>query len=227
MKGDNFWGRAVRAEAGLRKSKEKQTEFFFILFEITKGEYLDADGKRQSAVGKRFGWDGWLTEGSKERTLQALIFCGLDVRGGATLQNPVGIDKNEVPLTLEEEVYEDPHEKGKFKSYTRVAWVNDPARATSIHTPMDEAESTVFSQKMQGELESVFAKMQKGAGAPKQTAAEATRFDFGANAPQSPTNTMPANTASAASAQPDGSPAARDVREPAPQATEPSAKAGY
>lgn len=32
--GNNFWGRAVREESGLRKSKEKGTEEFFILFEI-------------------------------------------------------------------------------------------------------------------------------------------------------------------------------------------------
>jgi len=216
-KGENFWGRAVLHESGLRESKEKKTPFFFILFEITRGEYIDAEGKRQTAVGRRFGWEGWMTESSQERTLEALIFCGLDVRNGATLQNPVGLDKSEVPLTLEEETYEDPNERGKFKVRTRVAWVNDPSRAASIHARMGEAEATGFSQKMQGELENVFARLQTQKNAPKQSAAEATRFDFGANAPQS-------------QAQPQGQQAQGqppNASPPAPQATQPDAKAGY
>ncbi len=216
-KGDNFWGRAVKEESGLRESKEKHTPFFGLLFEITRGEYIDADGKRQTAVGRRYSYDGWLTDDTKERTLQSLIYCGLDVRGGATLQNPQGIDKNEVPLTLEEETYEDPNERGKFKTRTRVAWVNDPARAASIHARMAEAEATSFSQKMQGELEATFAKLQSGRSSGKPGGqGSGTSFDFGANAPSGapPTQTAPADLPA-------------PPAPPPPQATQPDAAAKY
>lgn len=217
-KGDNFWGRAVKEESGLRESKEKHTPFFGVLFEITKGEYIDADGKRQSLVGKRYGYDGWMTPDSQERTLQSLIYCGLDVRNGATLQNPIGIDKNEVPLTLEEETYEDPNERGKFKVRTRIAWVNDPARAASIHARMAETEATSFSQKMQGELEATFAKLQGArTGAKPGGQGSGTSFDFGANAPQSG-----APPAQVAPQDPPAPPAP-----PPPQVTQPDAAAKY
>jgi hypothetical protein len=224
-KGDNFWGRVVKEESGLRESKEKKTPFFGLLFEITKGEYLDADGKRQTAVGKRYGYDGWLTDDAKERTLQSLIFCGLDVRGGATLQNPVGIDRNEVPLTLEEETYPDPNEQGKFKVRTRVAWVNDPARAASIHARMAEAESTAFSQKMQGELEATFAKLQAQKAGAKPAQGSGGSFDFGANAPVSPPSGAPPAPGGQAQAAPQDPPA--PPAPPPPTAPQPDAKAGY
>lgn len=201
--GNNFWGRAVREESGLRKSKEKGTEEFFILFEITRGEFVGQDGKPQSVVGKRYGYDGWLTPNAKERTLQSLIYCGLDVRGGATLQNPIGIDRNEVPLSLEEETYSDPNEPGRWKTRTRVNWVNDPARGTSIHTRMNEAEAAAFSQKMQGELEATYTRLRAS-----KTERVDTSFDFGANAPVS----QPTSGAPAPSAQ---------------QASQPNAKSGF
>jgi hypothetical protein len=221
--GDNFWGRAIKDESGLRESKEKHTPFFGLLFEITRGEFIDAEGKRQTVVGKRYSYDGWLTPDAQERTLQSLIFCGLDVRNGATLQNPVGIDKNEVPLTLEEETYQDPNEPGKWKKRTRIAWVNDPARAASIHARMAEAEATSFSQKMQGELEAVAAKLQsqRGGAAKSGGQGSGTSFDFGANAPVSPPSGAPPAQATAPADPPAPPPP------PAPQATQPDAAAKY
>lgn len=219
--GDNFWGRVVKDESGLRESKEKHTPFFGLLFEITRGEYIDKDGKRQSAVGRRYSYDGWLTDDAKERTLQSLIYCGLDVRGGATLQNPIGIDKNEVPLTLEEEQYKDPNDADKWKVRTRVAWVNDPARAASIHARMGEAEATSFSQKMQGELEATFAKLVSQKGGAKPQAGSGTSFDFGANAPKSG-----APPAAGDPQAPPGDPPAPPAPPP-PQATQPDAAAKY
>jgi hypothetical protein len=225
--GDNFWGRAVKEESGLRESKEKHTPFFGVLFEITRGEYIDKDGKRQSVVGKRYSYDGWMTPDSQERTLQSLIYCGLDVRGGATLQNPIGIDKNEVPLTLEEETYQDPNDANKWKTRTRVAWVNDPARAASIHARMGEAEATSFSQKMQGELEATFAKLQSQKGAAKPQGS-GTSFDFGANAPKSGAPPAAGDPqAPAAQAAPAGDPPAPPPAPPPPQATQPDAAAKY
>ena len=56
MKG-TFYAKAVVGKdadgndiSGLRESKEKKTPFVYVLFEITKGEYIDA-GQTISAVG--------------------------------------------------------------------------------------------------------------------------------------------------------------------------------
>jgi hypothetical protein len=223
--GDNFWGRVVKEESGLRESKDKHTPFFGLLFEITRGEFIDAEGKRQSVVGKRYSYDGWLTPDAQERTLQSLIYCGLDVRNGATLQNPIGIDKNEVPLTLEEESWQDVNDGNKWKKRTRIAWVNDPARAASIHARMAEAEATSFSQKMQGELEATFAKLQgsRSGGAKPQGAPGS--FDFGANAPVSPPSGAPPAAVPGGQAAPADPPA--PPAPPPPQVTQPDAAAKY
>jgi hypothetical protein len=131
-----------------------------------------------------------------------------------------------VPLTLEEETYEDPKEAGKFKTRTLVAWVNDPTRGASIHTPMNEAESTTFSQKMQGELEATFAKLQaqKGGGA-KPAQGSGGSFDFGANAPVSPPSGAPPVPVPQAQAAPQDPPA--PPAPPPPTAPQPDAAAKY
>jgi len=164
--------------SGLRTSKKAGTPEFFILFEITEaGE----------SKGKRVPWDGWLTESTEARTIEALLLCGLE---GDDLSNPVGINKNEVLIVVDEEEYKQDVEKTdettgatiivqETRRSNRVQWVNDPARSASVHKPMEVQEAKQFASRFAG---SILAARQRR-NQPTPTRAQAESFDFGANAP--------------------------------------------
>lgn len=196
---------------GLRTSKTKGTPEFFALFEIIE------DGTYK---GKRVPWDGWLTDSTEARTLEALILMGLE---NDDLANPIGIDKNVVLIVVDEEEYEAEVEKtdeqsgevyiAKEKRKTsRVQWVNDPARSASVHKPMEGTDATAFAQRMQGAVMAARARRQHA-----PPASEADKFNFGANAP-------PAQAAAPALATPPAAPANAPV---SPEAQKPSPAAGY
>jgi len=163
--------------SGLRTSKKQGTPEFFVLFEIVE------DG---TFKGKRVPWDGWLTDSTEARTLEALILCGLE---NDDLSNPIGLDKNMVLIVVDEEQYETEVEKTdeasgekyivkEARKTSRVQWVNDPARSASVHKPMETTEATAFAQRMQGAVMAARARRQHA-----PAASEADKFNFGANAP--------------------------------------------
>jgi hypothetical protein len=177
MKG-TFFARAIASQSGLKESKEKHTPMFFVLFEITQGENK----------GQTVRWEGWLTEGAQARTIESLIYCGLE---SDDLASPVGIDKNEVPIVVDEETYMAPvmekgqpvfDESGKPKTVqrfsSRVQWVNNPARGASVHESMDTAAAAVFAERMKGNIAATRAAMKRPTS---KVAAAAESFDFGAN----------------------------------------------
>jgi hypothetical protein len=199
--------------SGLRTSKTKQTPEFFILFEIVE---------EGAMKGKRVPWDGWLTPSTEDRTLEALILCGLE---NDDLQNPIGIDKNIVLIVVDEEEYEVDVEKtdpvtGEMylakekRRSNRVQWVNDPARSGSVHKPMEGTEATAFAQRMQGAVMAARARRGQGGGGRAPSPADG-EFKFGANAlPPAP----------AGEAAPAAAPAAAPVSS---EAKAPNPVAGY
>lgn len=202
--------------SGLRTSKKAGTPEFFALFEVTE---------QGPMKGKRVGWDGWLTESTEQRTIEALLLCGLE---GDDLSNPVGIDKNEVLIVVEEEEYKQDVEKKdettgatyivqETRRSSRVAWVNDPSRSASVHKPMEVQEAKQFATRFAG---SILAARQKR-NQPLPTRQQSDSFDFGANAP-------PQGTQQAA---PPPAPPAPPPAPPPPQISEgakvPNPTAGY
>lgn len=205
MKG-TFYAKAVVGKdadgnqiSGLRKSKEKGTEEFFVLFEITKGEHL----------GKRYGWDGWLTENTEARVMESLKYCGFTGLGPDG--TPLGMER-EVQIVLDEESYPAPVvdsagqpvmengvQKTETRVRTRVNWVNDPNRAPSPHVPLAGEELKAKTSAFNARFAS-FQQSRPAAGAPKH---DATSFDFGANqAPPSTETSKPAEPPSQAAEKP-------------------------
>lgn len=99
-------------EAGTHRAKAKS----WALIESQKGtpgvavEFVLVDG------GEDITWDGWLSDGAFDRTLESLRYCGFK---GENLEDLQGLDANEVELVIEPETYE-----GKTK--LKVQWVNRP-----------------------------------------------------------------------------------------------------
>ncbi len=85
---------------------ETGTRCVRIQFELTDGEFK----------GHRISWDGWFTDKTVERTLEALEYCGWD---GASLAKLSGLGDREVELDIE---HEENQETGRV--YPRVKWVN-------------------------------------------------------------------------------------------------------
>ena len=160
---------------GLRESKEKGSKHIFALFEIMEGQYK----------GRRYGWEGWLGENSVDRTLEALTYCGVEPGTNdpdgkpVSLSNLYGLDRNVVPVVLEEEEYKDPTTDQPRKRI-RVAWVNNPDRGLSIHKAVESVEADAFASRMQGAFLAAAQRRQQTKAAP---AAQDAKFDFGANAP--------------------------------------------
>lgn len=173
-----FMARAVTGQWGEIESKEKGTMGFGILFEIVEGEHKGWRGR----------WESWFAAGehevkSRERIFDSLSYCGWD---GKSLKNAVGLDTNIVPIEIDIEESPPVDKKdaagvviGKEpgKKYSRIKWVNDPARGGTIHKIPDAAAQDAFEDRMQGALEAWRAKRNK----PVQDTG--TSFDFGANAP--------------------------------------------
>ena len=84
----------------------KGTEFVRLHFQITQGE----------EQGKTVRWDGYFTEKTTQRTLDALETCGWDCGSVTELK---GVTDNEVEIEVTHEKYND-------NTYARVAWVNNP-----------------------------------------------------------------------------------------------------
>lgn len=197
---------------GMRESKEKGTKHIFVLFEIMEGAHK----------GRRYGWEGWLGENSMDRTLEALTYCGVEPGTNdpdgkpVSLSNLYGLDRNIVPVVLEEEEYKDPT-SGQPRKRIRVAWVNNPERGLSIHKPVESVEADAFAARMQGAFMAAAARRQQGKS--QRPSADDTKFDFGANAPQSASaQAAPEQNAPAQQSLPTSTPISEEAKSPNPAA---------
>jgi len=91
-------------------------------------------------VGKRFVWNGYLSEAAKLRTFDSLFFMGWDGKPTAQLN---GITANEVEASLEQDTYEG-------KTTTKVAWVNKPG--LSVRFPMNDQEASTLFASMAADI---------------------------------------------------------------------------
>ncbi len=103
--------KALLAQVGANKTPAMQ-----VVFQLTD------EGPHQ---GETIRWDGWLTEKTQERTIEAIGYCGwtgddlsVFAKDGAPMQ---GMDLNDVEIVVEVESYE---KDGETKHANKVAWVN-------------------------------------------------------------------------------------------------------
>jgi hypothetical protein len=150
------------------KSGQKGTLGATVVFGITQ------DGPQK---GQLIEWIGWLTEGAKSRTGEALVLCGYDGT------DPASIGKNEVLLVVEhEDVPADPNNPtAPPRKRAKVAWVNDPARGGMGMVPLDGAEQAQVMADLRGLIFSKREEMNK-----KAAASGDTSFAFGANGSGAP-----------------------------------------
>jgi hypothetical protein len=121
------------------KSKEKGTDFVRINFKILDGEF----------AGRIVVWDGYFTDNTTDRSIEALQYCGCTFPGG-DITNLAGIDANDVSIVVEHNPFKD--EQGVEKTYARVAWVNALTRGVATELQMDAHAKSSFADKMRGKL---------------------------------------------------------------------------
>lgn len=100
-----YRGRGIETEAALTSSKEKGTPAVSVVVEIIDGEH----------AGQRLRWDGWLTDGAAQRTLESLRHMGWR---GDMLDDLAGVGDNEVQVVIEHES----NQEGK--AFARIRWIN-------------------------------------------------------------------------------------------------------
>ncbi len=135
--------RAKPIEAMIGKSKQKNTPFVGVMYEVVGGEFN----------GQRLKWEGYLTEKTAERTLESLQNCGWTGDDVSVFAKPEGgkFLTNEVDLVVEMEKYQgdDPAKAGK--EYPKVQWVNKVGSGPKfVGEKLDVAEAAAFGQKFRG-----------------------------------------------------------------------------
>ncbi len=132
---DRYMGRAVKNDAGnigeFAESKTKHTPYVEVIFEVIDGEHK----------GKRFPWQGYLTEKTTERTLQALKHAGCTFPGD-DITNLTGLGSKDVEIQVEMTDFG-----------PRVAWVNEP-RVGSVtdETRLDKNSKAALAARLKGTL---------------------------------------------------------------------------
>lgn len=161
-----YRARATGGEYG--ESKNKGTTFVKVGFVITKG------GEEE---GSQISWDGYFTERTQERTIQALKYCGCTFPGG-DITNLTGIDANEVEIVVEHEDYE--NAQGEPRTRARVAWVNNPgAFGISEEQKLTGAKLSSFAAKMKGQLLAAAKKTSSPNGAAPKSKSPPDDFNYG------------------------------------------------
>jgi len=95
-------------------------------------------------AGETITWFGYFTEGTHERTIEALRTLGWRTDD---LDNLEGISDNEVKVVLKEDEYE-----GKIQ--LKVAFINRPG-GLALKTPMSPQQAKDFARQMKGTVLSV------------------------------------------------------------------------
>lgn len=130
---------------------------------------LTNDGKPQVAVlvriedegpwnGWEMTWYGYFSEKSQKRTIESLRFLGWQ---GDDLDNLVGIDGNEVSLTVEHDTGDDGVTRAK------AAWINR-AGAIAVKNIMDDGTARNFAERMKGLVMKVSQEIGTAAPAPSK-----------------------------------------------------------
>lgn len=145
-------------------SKNKGTEYTRVRFECIEEGPLR---------GEQSEWDGYYSEKTAQRTLDALMTMGW------AGEDPSSIDTadigNPVRIVVEDETYTDDHGK-TYPPRARVQWVNDPGR-TAVRA-VDPAVKAGFKEKMKGLVAATREAREKA-----KSGGSGTSFEYGANAP--------------------------------------------
>jgi hypothetical protein len=149
--------KALLAQVGANRTPAMQ-----VVFQILG----DVDGS-----GEEIRWDGWLTDKTQDRTIEALGHCGWtgdDISVFAVADGPMhGMDLNVVEIVIALEPYDGPNEAHKGKSFPRVQWVNRlGGRGLNVENVMPKAEALSFAEKMKGIVLKSRAKNPPAAAAP-------------------------------------------------------------
>ncbi len=144
-----YLARAIDSQLGFA---ETGTEQIAVTFEIEEGDY----------TGHTITWIGFLTDASSEITVKALLACGWS---GDDLSDLTGIDRNQVELVVEHEMY-----NGVKRA--RVKWVNRPGSGGFVMKhQMSEVQKKALSQKMKGLI--VTLRKEEGGSRPAPSGAAA------------------------------------------------------
>lgn len=128
----------ARAQTGtFAESKAKGTAYVRVPFRIDDGEHK----------GTTVTWDGYFTENTTERTVEALRNCGCTFPGD-NITDLTGLGSAEVEIVVEHEGWED--RDGNPRTRARVQWVNAPGGGIPEEQLMDERKRASFAAKMKG-----------------------------------------------------------------------------
>lgn len=126
---DRYIAKAISGEFG--KSQKKGTDFVGVVFEVSHGD----------AKGTKFGWDGYFTDSTSERTVQSLRLAGCTFPGD-DITNLSGLGSKEVEIQVEQTDFG-----------PRVAWVNEPrVSAINDENKLDAGGKKALAGKLKGLL---------------------------------------------------------------------------
>lgn len=142
-----YHARATNAEYGVTKNGTEQVGVNFVITSSPSGQY----------DGANLAWYGYFTEKTEDRTIEALITCG--VTNLATLE---GITKNEVQIVVNHE----PHYQ-TGEPTARIQWINKLG-GIAMTTRMSQVEAKNFASKLQGKFLALSQKLANGSNSPNQ-----------------------------------------------------------
>jgi hypothetical protein len=131
-----YRARAQSAQFGT--TPQKGTDFLRVVFAIVDGEQK----------GQQVTWDGYFTEKTTARTIDALKYCGCTFPNN-DITDIAGLDTQDVQIEVEHNSYE---KDGEPKTTARVKWVNSLAGGVSPELQMDAAKKASFKQRMMGQV---------------------------------------------------------------------------
>lgn len=158
--GKGYQARAI--EVALDSYAEGTKTMVKALFEIQGGKQH----------GRFVEWAGFFTEKTKERTLESLVYMGLE---HDDLTDLSGLDRL-VNVTVEHQKIEKGKRAGEWKD--RVGWVNKPGGL--FVSGMDDDAKRAFAAELRGDLAAVRAGVgDLGDDAPKETGASSPSSSSG------------------------------------------------
>lgn len=164
---NNYGKKKARAVewSQVRPNENSGNEEIQVLFQFTGDDDPDK--------GKTLTYYGYFTDGTAERTIEALRLCGWD---GDDITNVQDLNRNEVQLVVEQEEKQD-----GSGMRDRIKWVNR-LHGVYIGTPMGDTQKAAFKKRMQA---LVIASKQGGPRKPATvgSAGSGTDFPHGHNAP--------------------------------------------
>lgn len=142
---------AVATSAEFGVSKNKGTEYVRVVF--------DLEGTQDSIA-----WDGYFTEKTAARTIEALRYCGCTFPGD-DVTNLAGLGSQRVQLVVELESYEG-------KTRPRVKWVNRLG-AAGVAQALDDGAKKSLKARLKGDVAA--ARVADTASTPKPAVKPAPR----------------------------------------------------